>query len=317
MNKADATSFYRAAGVAGDLENKIGAVIDVMDWTEKTLTWTILSNYDIVWMQRPISPESVNAAKYLKLMEKPIWVDYDDDLFSLPTTHPMIHIFAGARDNIIALLQMADVVTVSTIGIRNSFEAYNGNIQVVPNSCQDSLLRPYTGKRSNVILYRGMKSHMADIYSYSIYIQKLIDDGHPVKFIGINPFFLNKYTLLEERDIYHYFKYLQDIRPLCLIFPLIDNTFNRAKSNICWIEATMCGSVVIAPDWPEWDYPGILHYVPGTFYDVVKRVVMGQVEIEQLYQTSYQYISENLVLSKVNELRVNVVRELISKEKQP
>lgn len=314
MNKGDATSYYRAAGVVKDLEKRTGHTIDVYDWTDLTLNWVILSRYEAVWMQRPISREAVACQNYLRLMNKPIWVEYDDDLFNLPASHPMVHIFAAARENIISILQNADVVTVTTQGIKESYEQFNGNIHIVENAVKDEILTEFTGTRSDVLLYRGMKSHMADVYAYGNHIQALINDGYKIKFIGINPFFLTGYTLLEERDIYHYFKYLRDIRPLCLMFPLIDNTFNRAKSNICWLEATMCGSIVAAPDWPEWQKPGILHYKPETFYRTVKAIAENEVDVDKMYRDSYEYIRENLVLSKINAKRAEILERLIARD---
>jgi hypothetical protein len=315
MNKADATSYYRAAGISKDLERQSGATIDCYDWTEITLTWVQLSKYDIIWMQRPVQREAVNAITYLKLMNKPVWIDWDDDLFNIPQTHTNYMVFAQNRDNIIAIAQSADVITVSTESIRDSYLPYNANIRVIPNAIQDELLKPFTSTRTNILFYRGMKSHEDDVYAYQRHFQKLQDEGYIMKFMGFNPArYIYKATFVGERDIYHYFKYLQDIRPLALMFPMIDSPFNRSRSNIAWLEATMAGSIVIAPNWPEWQHAGIIHCNPENFYAITKEVAKGNVDVERLYQSSYEYINENLRLSVVNKLRVQVINELMDRK---
>jgi len=314
MQKGDATSFYRAAGVAKDIEAQTGHQITVQDWTEQTLTWPILINYDLVWMQRPIQPEAVSTVKYLKLMRKPVWVEYDDDLFNLPQSHQYYNAFSQARNNIIQLLQMADVVTVTTPTIAESYEPYSKNVRIVPNAVCDELLSPVEMPFGDEFMYRGMKAHEDDLYAYRQPFQVLLNAGMKIRFMtGFNPlrYFTGKMTVVEHRDIFHYFEYIRRFRARAFLFPMVDNRFNHARSNICWLEATMAGSVTIAPDWWEWKHPGIIRYrKPEEFHEVVLEVMKGGVSVDQAYRESYRYITENLLLSKVNRQRIEIINQL-------
>jgi len=312
MNKADATSFYRAAGVVRDLESQTGITINVQDWQDQNIMWPVLINYDLVWMQRPVSNEAVNTAKYMRQMGIPLWVEYDDDLFNLPTTHDRYSVFQAARQNIITLLQMAAVVTVSTPVIKESYEPYNDNIVVIPNAIQDEMLVPAEVPVGRVMLYRGMKSHEDDVFAYNQHFRKIISSGAEVVFMtGFNPLrYLGRCTIIDSRDIYHYFNYLRDTRPLAFLFPMIENQFNRSRSNICWLEATMAGSVIIAPDWPEFHHPGIIHCNEKNFHEVATAVWNGKYDTEDLYHKSYNYIADNLKLSTVNKMRVEIINNI-------
>lgn len=311
MNRSDATSFYRASGVVRDLEKQAGATIDTYNWNQIPLTWDILTQYDIVWMQRPVMREAVNSAGYLKLMGKPLWIDWDDDLFNIPQTHTNYMTFAQNRENIISLIQLADVVTVSTQAIADSYSPYSANIRIVPNAVQDAMLQPFTGTRTNTLFYRGLKSHEDDIYYFSQHFRKLIEEGRNVKFMGVNPArYVPRATIIGEREIYNYLKYVRDLKPLAFLFPMVDNPFNRSRSNIAWLESTMAGSITIAPNWPEWQHKGIIHCTPDNFYAVATSVANGDVDVDRLYKVSYEYIADNLRLSIVNKQRVHVLKDL-------
>ena len=210
MNKADATSHYRAAGVLRDLVKR-GYSIDMFDWPEISLTWPVLARYDLVWMQRPgppITGQAVNAMNYCKSLKLPVVLDFDDNLFNVPNSHENAHAFAEMRENLILLLQGAAATMVSTKCIHEDYSQFNTNVHIVPNAVPDDMLQPFTGERSNVLLYRGMRNHIPDVYAYHQHFQKLLDDGYKIKFMGLNPFFLNRYTFLQGKDIYKYFEYL-------------------------------------------------------------------------------------------------------------
>ena len=97
--------------------------------------------------------------------------------------------------------------------------------------------------------------------------------------------------------------------------PLIEDGMNRCKSNIAWIEATAAGAVTIAPDWVEWQKPGVLNY---NGLDEFKSMLMRPLDdAPERWAASRDYIMENLTLNKVNEQRARIVRELVNSEANP
>jgi hypothetical protein len=129
--------------------------------------------------------------------------------------------------------------------------------------------------------------------------------------MGENPFFLQKYAKIPTRDMVQYLHYIQQLRPKLFIVPLIDHQFNRAKSNISWLEATTAGAVCLATDLPEFVRPGIINFSnPRNFYNVFKKAVKDY-DLQALHAESLAFIRDNLTTEKVNELRVMAINEIV------
>jgi hypothetical protein len=310
VNKNDATSYYRAAGIANDLERKIHGTIDVYDFEYLRLKWSDLIVYDVVMIQRPQDQDALNLAEYIKTIGVPLWMDFDDDLLNIHWQHNMADVYGAKVETIKKIVGLADLLTVSTEGILSSFGALCPRTIVVPNSISESRLRG-TYEQTETILWRGGGSHLSDLYYYATELQKLLNEGHPIKFMGENPFFLQKYSLLLRRDTVQYLHYIKKLRPKLFIVPLIDHQFNRAKSNIAWLEATSAGAVCLATDLPEFNRPGIINFSnPRNFYNVFKKAVKDYY-LEAYHAESLAFIRENLTTEKVNELRVMAINEIV------
>jgi hypothetical protein len=104
--------------------------------------------------------------------------------------------------------------------------------------------------------------------------------------------------------IIDYFKFFSELNPNIFIYTLKDTPFNRAKSNISWIEATYAGASVIAPEFlPEFaNMPGVITYneLMDSVFENVKDLNKGLAITNDL---SWKYISQNLLLSQVNNQR--------------
>ena len=98
--------------------------------------------------------------------------------------------------------------------------------------------------------------------------------------------------------------------PSCLHVPLHDNPFNRAKSNIAWIEGSYAGAVCVVPAW--WNVPGALSYTDGpSYYEAIKSVIKGEVDKKKLNAEAWEFIMDTLPLSKVNVERLQIINSLI------
>jgi hypothetical protein len=131
-------------------------------------------------------------------------------------------------------------------------------------------------------------------------------------FVGFYPWFLNKSAnkgFVKGSDIIVYFKNLMGMNPACVQVPLHDNPFNRSKSNIAYIEASYFGAVSIVPEW--WEVPGALKYTdPQSYYECLKAVCSGDVDINANNRMAWEYIREELFLSEVNKLRIEIINSL-------
>lgn len=321
--KTDTCSFYRNGGIAPDLERKFNDCrITVAQWNQITLHWQVLLGYDLVMLQRPYAKEHLSLCEYLKNFRIPLWVDYDDNLLAVPSENKNFELYNPAtREDIKKILQMADVVSVTTEALKQAFLPYNSNIKVIPNAFNDFALRNRIIRRgrSPLILWRGSDSHIKDILSMQGAIDKatLAFPQWQFIFMGYFPWYLrddnraNIYAM-GANDVMLYFKNTMLMYPAVLHAPLYESPFNRAKSNIAYIEASYFGAATICPDWDEWRKPGALNYTTqDSYFELLKGVVTGEINVEAQAEEAWSYIRSELMLSKVNVQRLDLINTLI------
>jgi hypothetical protein len=316
----DATSYYRSISPFSHVKKEVNIHFQFTD----RVNWPVIKMADIVFMQRPCRNEDLQIAQMTKDNHKPLWVDYDDDLFTVQSDNPSYLVYnqPAIKKNITALLTMADVVTVTTEALKTAYSHLNKNIIVCPNGIDDDLIKDHElpkGSRKDTIMWRGSQTHERDLMSVADSVLKIAKafDTFKWSFIGYNPWFITDQIqncgLDAGRDIPNYFKLLKDQAPGFFICPLADNIFNRSKSNIAWIEATYAGALCLAPNWPEWQKPGCLNYLDPKDFEKSLDIMLydksngADAHVEQ----SWQYIKSELIVSKINHKRLNIIESLI------
>jgi hypothetical protein len=344
--KFDGTSYYRAYGIFPHLKKLFeddGIRFDLHPYLEGGgYTWADLLSYDWIFLQRP----SLDASKRIKLIEfckrlkKKIWIDFDDNLFALPMENRVYDdITKEVKDSMFLVLNMADVITVSTPALKESFEkiGVKARIEVIPNAW-DFELNGFADSFNEIkqlpppqqtkvkYLWRGSETHWMDLMGAGEAIMGAIGELQNKvmwAWMGYNPVFLTENVPIEwwsyskGEDIFEYFRNLKMYAPQVLFFPLRDNHLNRSKSNIAWMEATFAGAVCIAPNWPEWRKPGVINYkdeadleqkLKNTYQLSFNEV--GKPNISHFWEESSDYIRENLSLDIVNLKRKQILQGL-------
>jgi hypothetical protein len=299
-----------------------------------TFAWETLCMGDMLFMQRPYNSDHVKIAKMAKDMGCPIWVDYDDDLFAVPTDNPAHAIYAGEdiQKNIATLAAMADEVSVSTNFLRERFLGLNKNVTVIPNALNEKLFFYRTNKdimRRRIIFWRGSPSHQRDVASFSHQIIELSNKFQKWtwNFLGYNPWFATDYmregscVVAPALEIIDFHKFLHKTRPALTIVPLHNSGFNLSKSNIAWLETIFAGGLAIAPNWEEWKHPGCYHYESPDDFKRVTAELIERFEDPQERQKlanenadAWKYVLENFTLETVNEKRFEIIKRLASLE---
>lgn len=319
----DSTSFYRAYGVFGNLKRKYIPELIINSVEKMGINWTVLAQSDAVFMQRPFKDEHLQIATYIKEMRIPLWMDYDDLLLNVPIDNPAHSIYGNPqiKKNIIELIKLADVVSVSTANLKTALSSLNSNIKIIPNAFNDELFnyRNQTRILNDVVLWRGSNTHLRDLLDYYTEISDNTTRylNWKWEYLGFMPFFIaeigtKNISASEPIDPILYHKKIHQIAPKCMQIPLRNSTFNQCKSNIAFIEGSFAGAVCIVPDWPEWDMPGVLKYKDSKQYGAnLEAVCKGEVDVFKMNKSAWEHISTNLSLSKINELRMNLIKELI------
>lgn len=243
---------------------------------------------DIVVFHRPEDESYHNLVNILKAKGKKIVID-NDDTFQIEDNHPLdvLNIDAplqtnlkSRRDLIDDGIQSADLVTTSTEFLAKEYRKLNDNVVVLPN-CVDRDDWAETPKRTNGKVRIGMIGSVAFDYDYSHIIKTLRklsarkdvevvmfglgDREHRKNNPRVNKIFKEDYAFWDTMDIDHFpwcpnYEYqdrLDDAMLDFMIIPRKDNYFNRCKSNIKFLEASMLEVPVIAQSFEDGPYEEI------------------------------------------------------------
>lgn len=318
--KDDTTSFYRAAGVLRNLQQKMSSLrYDIFDIGKiPSITWSFLCQYDGVFFQRPF--QNVEILRFVKDMHIPIWVDYDDNLFEIPQANNRafdVYVDEKVQNNLVEIAKLADIVSVSTKALKTFYDGMNADVRIIPNALNFDLLgEPSTAKTQKYVMWRGGDSHRMDIRVFESEIMERQSKYNEWTWIyaGFNPWELytkNK-RYIKAQDPILYFKWLKATSPSILQVPLHDIFFNRCKSNIAALEGTWAGAVCVVPDWEEWQIPGLVNYSSVEEFGTKLELALNEQFSFKKYRTmAMDYIRENYDLDKVNNLRVQLLKDLL------
>lgn len=330
----DATSFYRGLGPLTHLKKHH----DIEFRLDAKWNWATVAADDAVFMQRPYSSNHVEMIEMAKLQRKKVWVDYDDDLFNVPTDNPAYNLY-GKKDiqsNVAKCLVLADQVTVSTKQLKNMLanpgRVPEEKITVIPNALATHILPPRTPNKlkSRFALWRGTDTHQRDLMSHCRELIDLVNnksDKWTWHFLGYNPWFVTGSVkedktcfFSQQLDLMEYHKFLQTTNPALMFVPLHANVFNLSKSNIAWLEAVYAGAMCVGPDWEEWkDKPSMFCYSnPKDFHSLMADLIKGlstekgSMEFARQAEIAWEYVQDTLTLDKVNEKRWEVIQCLLN-----
>lgn len=329
--KQDSTSFYRAYGVFHNLNRRFDGKIQFTDYQRETLrgsfTWADLAGFDILFLQRPYMAQLFDMAHYAKSLGVKIWVDFDDNLFELTDDHPSYFQYKdmAVKKVMGSCMQLAHQVTVSTDALADYFRkiGIKSPITVVPNALNTDwfTMAENFNHDSNVIAWRGSSTHNFDLLGFSDAMVKAIhaDKTKVWHFMGQSPSIVarnveaGRVFVSEGEDPILYHKRIAELRPKILHVPLIDTALNRSKSNIAWLEATLAGAVCVAPDWPEWQRPGVITYKSIDEYTGILSSLPSDDILAQKWIESREFIEKYRTLNYINSDRELIVRNLLAK----
>jgi hypothetical protein len=315
-NYTDACSYYRGIAPFSFLKAHLSVPSGSVNWAN------IVGN-DIAFLQRPCTTSHLQIAQLIKKQNIPLWLDYDDDLLNIPKDNPAYGFFAPLRENVVKVIKLADVITVTTAALQDLYHRINpsAKVIVIPNAWNDYIwgTKRNENPRDKLIMWRGSDSHVKDLISVSDRIIS-VSKGNPeykFLFLGMLPWFLEgkmEYLHAPPVDIMEYFPTLHKINPQITIIPLEDNIFNKSKSNINWIEATMGGSIALAPRYlSEFNDvgTGLITYVDNIDFEYkLAKLIRNPNYCMDLCNISYNYIIDNLLLSNINNKRQEIIDSL-------
>lgn len=189
---------------------------------------------------------------------KPILAEIDDDITDIAAYNPAAEqLKPGSQQRTIALAQFrnSDGLIVSTPYLKEVYSEYCDNIYVVPNSIDISFWNRAKRKRKPGVRigWIGANSHQQDLELLKDVIPVIIQGNPESRFVITCPqvpAFLKELPGVEVvekwEEILKYPSYLASLDFDIGLAPLVDNKFNRAKSNLRWLEYSALGIPCVA-----------------------------------------------------------------------
>lgn len=229
-----------------------------------------------VRIQRQATPHQREFVKFLKKVQQEhgfrIIYEVDDLIFREDIPDYNAFKFAFTSDEIRScsqeIIEMCDEMTVTCDFMRDYYASKTAqkNITVIPNFLprwwvgnffsERTVSQNYdTYKSRPRILYAGSGAHF-DVKNvagqkddFESVLKSVIDTRFKYKWVFIGAFPIQLKHYVENGDIefhpwcpiYHYPKKVSDLKVQMMVAPLQDNNFNKAKSNLKWIEACAFG----------------------------------------------------------------------------
>ena len=223
----------------------------------------LVSQADVVVIEYVISDYALCIVQILKkelFKDKLFIAEIDDYCLELNPYAPAIETYrpgGEASSAIIDHLKISDRVIVSTDYLGKLYRDFNKNIKLIPNGIDfkiwDNLIEKKRKHKRIRIGWSGASTHSADIKFIYPVIIKVLEKYPNVEFFfqGGFPPFLQKqhdrlYTIVKWKNMYEYPQFFKDLQYDIGIAPLLDNNFNRAKSNLKWLEYSVLKIPTIA-----------------------------------------------------------------------
>ena len=214
---------------------------------------------DVVIMQMVHFQASLDVFMGIKEMYPNVRLvaECDDNFISTSPDNPAFSAYIPGSDfRSVAVQQfkIADALIVSTPYLKDVYSEFNDNIYVVPNSIDKKFWNVKKDKKRPGIRigWAGSGAHTEDLRIIEPIIKKILDRHKDVRFCFVHgiPDFLKNRTRVEciqkFVEINKYPKFISNLDFDIGIAPLVDNAFNRGKSNIRWLENAALGIPVVA-----------------------------------------------------------------------
>jgi GT2 family glycosyltransferase/glycosyltransferase involved in cell wall biosynthesis len=240
-------------------------------WYEYQLS--LLEGADLVILQRYfVSEQQSVAIEQILNSGQPVVYETDDLPFGLPNGHPFSAVLQNDKEYVISVIQRVDAVIVSTPALARwmHVQCQPKSVYVLPNAVEVSLLHAPVRQRLEPIriALAGTPTHDADYALLDEALEKVIKKyGKRINFVVIGrlPQRLRNYSNVMGIDFIPdyrlYAKYLPKFEFDIALVPLLDNTFNKVKSPIKWLEYSAAGIAGIFSDVEP--YACVEHGVTG------------------------------------------------------
>ena len=254
---------------------------------------------DIVYFQRVVDRNIVAEAKRARAACKKVIYDTDDYMHGLPSHHPHKRNIENSRYLIDQddLAKHCNVITVSTDYLKKMYaDRYSCPISVLPNCIRTedyycSTVNHFMPDRV-YLGWAGSSTHFHDLTIVGPVIRDLIDKYPDLSLVTFN------YHGLEEKPYQNAFEgvpldrriFIGGTEPALLsnvlrlfdigIAPILNNDFNRSKSNCKYLEYSMSGVPTVASDLEPYhsdrQFAVLAKENPSDWYQAIETLILDK-----------------------------------------
>lgn len=280
--------------------------------------------FDALIVSRPGSADELMAIVIAKNLGIKVIVDIDDLMWQIPVGNDAFrHYSPDVHDVLSRGLLWADAVIASTDALAKELQKeFDIEASVIYNRFNDRYIKPKppTDNKGKLrVLWRGSNTHHEDLYAFRDAFREF--DNVQFEFFGPVPWYFleNRGGKLKnlivhsfKYDVLSYFRKLAELQPDFMVFPLEDNPFNRAKSNIAWIEAIQTGAAFIGTDLPEFDGLSFRQFNDTqTLYQIFAYLnempAIAKTESLKYIEQMQKHLKMNFNLSAENQKRAQIL----------
>jgi len=231
-----------------------------------------------------------------------IWKDGEDD-FDIERNITRNDLFRASFKN-------ADMVTTTTDILCDFFKTINSKVKILPNLVDFNLFKRYELVKDNKVRfgYQCGVSHYEDLYIIKNAIKRIIKENDNAHFVYLGDYrFINLFQDIpknrkEMNGWVNFVSYPYRLPLLNLdigLCPLVDNTFNRNKSCIKYLDYSSVGAVTVASDVLPYspvitnEKDGFLVKDENEWVEVVSRLCQDKKKRKEVADTAYDNVYEN------------------------
>lgn len=216
-----------------------------------------------IWFWKPVDNEGMNVTIDTAKMftGSKMVLDLDDEPFDINKDHPIYDEIVEKSVRVRRMIEISDYLTVSTPQLKQSLSKFGKRTMVIPNAIDPAIWKVKKKKRKDGkirIGWIGSASHIADIPVVEKAFRQIVEKYPNVEIHLCG--FMTELKFQDKRYIHHagtatydeFPQFLADLDLDIAVAPLIDTKFNRAKSNIKWLEHSMLEIPMVLSDMPPY-----------------------------------------------------------------
>ena len=261
--------------------------------------------------------------------------EIDDLLIDVPRNNPNWKLNKD-KSKIIRLIKDADAITVSTERLKRNLQGYNSNIHVIPNYIDPAIWN--IEKRGGIndderltIAFIGTPTHQHDLRIIVPAIKKILaryrgrivfkffgcitDDLKGLEGVEFSHELINAYTAFAS--------YIMQQKIDIALAPLVKNEFNKCKSNIKFLEYSICRIPGIysrispySESIRDRDTGILCDYNIESWYSAMVRLIEDEALRNLISENAYQEVRNNYLLNEHQTVKwygaISFLKESIS-----